>query len=53
MFGREETFYIKALDFLCDNYDNIEMQYSVNYFKIRVIVSGDEEFVMMNYFLSF
>ena len=53
MFDREEKFCIKALNFLYDNYKNIETQYSVNYLKIKVIVSGDEDFFVINYFLVF
>ena len=53
MFDREEKFCIKSLNFLYDNYKNVETQYSVNYFKRRVIVSGDEEFCYDELFLNF
>ena len=53
MFDREEKFCIKSLNFLYDNYKNVETQYSVNYSKRRVIVSGDEEFCYGELFLNF
>ena len=44
MFDREEKFCIRVSNFLYDNYKNIETQFSVNYFKIRVIVTSYEDF---------
>ena len=53
MFDEKEKFCVKALNFLYDNYKNIETQCPVNYFKIRVIVSGNEEFCCDKLFLNF
>ena len=44
---------VKTLNFLYDNYKNIEIQYSVNYLMIRLIVSNDEEFYYDELSLNF
>ena len=44
MFDREEKFCTRVSNFLYDNYKNIETKFSVDYFKIKVIVTSYKEF---------